>query len=168
MEKIPPYMKALVLDGTTCKVETIPTLHVTPGTAVVRVLSFKVNPYAREVYLQGGSDVPSRRYPFPRPMVSGSSAIGRIVAMGSDSTKLQLGDLVFLNYTIRSRDEPADLCLPGTLQGFTAGLIEVGTLKIGPAGGSEIFGKHKLEALNGTFEDAARLSMFGQQVVIAS
>lgn len=88
--------------------------------------------------------------------------------MGSDSTKLQLGDLAFLNSTIRWRDEPADLCLPGILQGFTAGMTQVVTLKIGPAGGSEAVGEHKLEAWNLALEDAAKFSMFGQQVAIGT
>lgn len=45
-------------------------------------------------------------------------------------------------------------------------MIEVGTLKLGPAGGSEIISKHKLEGFKDAWEDAAKHSMFGQQVVI--
>lgn len=118
---LPRYMKALVYDGTGSKVETIPTPQVTPGTAIVRVLAAKVNPYAREVYWEEGSDVPNRKYPFPTPMTPGSSAIARVAAVGSDSTKLRHGDLVYLNNTVRSRDDPSDLFLPGLMQGFTDG-----------------------------------------------
>lgn len=45
-------------------------------------------------------------------------------------------------------------------------MIETGTLKIGPDGGSEIISKHKLEGFKNAWEDAAEHSMFGQQVVI--
>ncbi|KAF2168697.1 hypothetical protein M409DRAFT_21438 [Zasmidium cellare ATCC 36951] len=121
MAEIPQYMKALVYDGKTSKVERIPTPQATPGTAVVRVLAAKVNAYAREVYWEEGSDVPNRKYPFPTPLVPGGSAVARVAAVGADSTKLRLGDLVYINNTVRSRDNRSDVFLPGLLQGFTEG-----------------------------------------------
>ena len=81
-------MKALVYDGRTCKVVTIPTPQATPGTAVVRVLAAKVNAYAREVYWEEGSDVPNRKYPFPTPLVPGGSAVAKVAAL----------DLIVRNY----------------------------------------------------------------------
>ncbi|KAK4504593.1 hypothetical protein PRZ48_005509 [Zasmidium cellare] len=121
MAQLPSHMRALVYDGSHSKVETIPTPQPTPGTAVVRVLSTKVNPYTREVFWEEGSNVPNRKYPFPTPIVPGSSGIARVAAVGADSTKLRPGDLVFLSNTISSRDNPSDILVAGLLQGYTEG-----------------------------------------------
>lgn len=63
----------------------------------------------------------NRRYPFSTPFTPGYSAIGRIAAVGPDATALKPGDLVFVDCTTRSRDEPGDIILAGVSSGFSAG-----------------------------------------------
>lgn len=46
-----------------------------------------------------------RNYPYPVPLTLGSTAIGRVVALGPDATALKVGDLCFLDVTIRGRDD---------------------------------------------------------------
>lgn len=71
--------------------------------------------YSREI-ING-----TRKYPFPTPLTPGYSAIGRIAEVGPDATKLKSGDLVFIDCTTRSRDEPGDIILAGVASGFSAG-----------------------------------------------
>lgn len=69
-----------------------------PGEAVVRVLAAPVISYAREVF-DG-----SRGYPLVTPLVPGCGAIGEVVSVGPDATRLKPGDRVFCDPTVRSRD----------------------------------------------------------------
>ena len=55
------------------------------------------------------------------PLVPGTSAIGRIAAIGPDATLLKPGDLVHFDCTIRGRDNPAAVCLSGIHDGYTEG-----------------------------------------------
>ncbi|KAK5175363.1 uncharacterized protein LTR77_000502 [Saxophila tyrrhenica] len=114
---LPEKMKALVLRSThePPSVETIPTPQPTVGSAIVRVLVANTISYMRDIY--NGK----RRYPFPTPLVTGTSFIGRVAAVGPDATKIKPGDLVVVDIMIRSRDEPTDAFLAGVIQGFTEG-----------------------------------------------
>lgn len=55
------------------------------------------------------------------PLIPGFSAIGRVAAVGADATKLKPGDLVYMDCTTRSRDNPSDVFLAGVVDGYTAG-----------------------------------------------
>ncbi len=59
----------------------------------------------------------NRKYPFPTPLIPGTSFIGRVAAVGADATKIKAGDLVFVDCVVRSRDEPADVFLASIVQG---------------------------------------------------
>ncbi|KAJ3170936.1 hypothetical protein HDU87_008638 [Geranomyces variabilis] len=54
-----------------------------------------------------------RGNPLALPMVPGTAAVGRVVAVGPDATKLKAGDLVFLDATLRGRDDPGITSLQG-------------------------------------------------------
>ncbi|KAK5158423.1 hypothetical protein LTS14_003442 [Recurvomyces mirabilis] len=114
---LPDSMQALILNSTSEPpiVQTVPVPQVTPGTAIVRVLVANIISYTRHIY---NGD---RKYPFPTPLIPGSSAIGRIVSLPSDATRLQLNDLVFIDCIVRSRDEPTDIFLAAIVEGGTPG-----------------------------------------------
>jgi len=86
-----------------------------PGSAVVRILSSAVLTYAWKVYSG------KKPYPYPEPFVPGSSAIGRIAAVGPDATKLNPGQLIYFDCYIHGRDDPTSLFLHGLSAGFTPG-----------------------------------------------
>lgn len=115
--ELPKTMKALVLESTSepPTVETVSTPQPAIGSAVVRILVANIISYMRDIY-DG-----TRPYHFAMPLIPGTSAFARVAAVGPDATKLQPGDLVFVDCTIRSRDEPADTFLAGISDGFTAG-----------------------------------------------
>ncbi|KAF2172573.1 hypothetical protein M409DRAFT_63218 [Zasmidium cellare ATCC 36951] len=110
-------MKALVLKTTSepPTIQTVETPQPTLGSAVVRVLQIKVISYTREV-MNG-----KRNYQFPMPLIPGFSAIGRVAAVGADATMVKPGDLVYVDCTTRSRDNPSDVFLAGVADGYTAG-----------------------------------------------
>ena len=110
-------MKALILKSTTepPTVDTIPTPQPTLGSAVVKVEIANIISYMRDIY--NGK----RRYPFPMPLVPGISAVGRVAAVGPDASRLEVGDLVYIDCTIRSRDDPTHVFLAGIYDGDSAG-----------------------------------------------
>jgi len=69
-----------------------------------------------DVYVTG-----KRPYPYPLPFVPGTSAIGRVYAVGPDATSLKPGQLVHVNCFIRGRDDPTTVFLMGLHEGFTDG-----------------------------------------------
>ncbi|KOG85644.1 alcohol dehydrogenase [Streptomyces varsoviensis] len=81
----------------------------TSGEAVVEVLAACVPPYAAEVF-DG-----VRNYALVPPVVPGVGAVGRIVHVGPDATRLRAGDLVWCDPTVRSRDDALtpDIALQG-------------------------------------------------------
>ena len=93
--------------------QTIETPSPTPGSAILTVLATNVLPYARALY--NGT----MQYPLMLPMVIGSSAIGRVAAVGPDATRLKPGQLVLSEIFIHGRDAPQDAMLFGTMAGFT-------------------------------------------------
>jgi NADPH:quinone reductase-like Zn-dependent oxidoreductase len=60
-------------------------------------------------------------YPYPEPFVPGSSAVGRIAAVGPDATRLKLGQLVYFDCYVHGRNDTTSLSLHGLSAGFTAG-----------------------------------------------
>jgi NADPH:quinone reductase-like Zn-dependent oxidoreductase len=93
------------------KVETIPTPQPTPGSAIIRVLATPVISYMKNIY--NGT----RKYSYPTPLVVGTSAIGRVAAVGPDAVHLKPGQLVFFDCTIRARDDPGAIILSGIADG---------------------------------------------------
>ena len=94
-------------------VETRPVPMQTSGSAIVRVLANHVFSYGGEVYSG------KRPYPFPTPLVPGSSCVARVVSVGPDATTLKPGQLVFIQIFIAARDDPDQLCLWGVYSGDT-------------------------------------------------
>jgi hypothetical protein len=109
-------MRAVVVHSTDQPptVDHVPIPQPFHGSATVQVLRAGVISYIRDIY--NGK----RKYPFAMPLIAGTSAIGRVVAVGPDAVKLKAGDLVFVDCTIRARDSD-DLFLSGISQGFGEG-----------------------------------------------
>ncbi|WPH03094.1 Hypothetical protein R9X50_00596900 [Acrodontium crateriforme] len=118
-QPVPKTHRALVLTSRAEKpqVQTIPTPQVGPGSAVIRIIQAGVLSYHRDIY----SESKERPYPFPLPLVTGVSAVGRIAAVGSDATSLKPGQLVFVDSYIHARDNPSVGFLSGIHEGYTSG-----------------------------------------------
>jgi NADPH:quinone reductase-like Zn-dependent oxidoreductase len=71
-----------------------------PGTAVVQVLAAGIGP--GRGYLIS-HDVPG--FSFPVPSVYGSSAVGRVVSVGSDAVSIKEGQLVLVDPFATARDD---------------------------------------------------------------
>lgn len=112
-----PTHRALVLEASSkgFEVKTVPTPEPTPGSVVVRILAAGVLSYHREIY--NGT----RPYGFPKPLVGGASAIGRVAATGPDATVIKPGQLVFVDCVIRARDDPGALFLSAIHEGGSEG-----------------------------------------------
>jgi alcohol dehydrogenase len=107
-------VKAAVLKtlGQALSVEEIDDPVIGTGEVIVDVVAAPVLPYANEVF-DG-----TRQYPLELPIVPGCGAIGRVREFGPDATHLAVGDWVFCDPTVRSRDDAA---MPDiTLQGWSA------------------------------------------------
>ena len=114
---IPATHRAVVLKSTSepLSVQQLPTPEATPGSAVVRILLANVLNYGGDIY--NGK----LNYPFPTPLVIGSSAIARVVAVGPDASSLKVGALVLVDSVVRGRDDPTNIFLLGIHQGTTEG-----------------------------------------------
>jgi alcohol dehydrogenase len=111
-------MKAAVLKtfGTPLSVETIPDPVLGTGEVIVDVAAAGMLAYAGDVFSG------KRQYILELPIVPGSGGVGRVRAVGPDATRLAVGDWVFIDPTVRSRDDAA---VPDIiLQGLTAGSPE--------------------------------------------
>lgn len=101
-QPLPETMRALVCDGPgqPLVVKTVPTPQPTMGSVVVKVLCVQ-----SQRSLQG---ILSGKTPFtfPQPLTPGNTGIGRVAAVGPDTTSLFVGQLVMLDTFIRARDDP--------------------------------------------------------------
>ena len=107
-------MLAAVLErfGEPLVVREVPDPVAGGGEVLVEVLAACVLPYAADVF----GDV--RRYPLEPPVIPGLGGVARIVALGPDATRRRVGDLVWCDPTVRSRD---DVRTPDiTLQGWSS------------------------------------------------
>ncbi|GLR92011.1 zinc-binding alcohol dehydrogenase family protein [Bradyrhizobium iriomotense] len=107
-------MKAAVLKslGTPLVIEDVPAPVLGTGEVIVDVVATRVLSYMNEVFSG------ERNYALDLPVVPGPGGIGRVRAIGPDATKLAIGDWVFCDPTVRSRD---DAVAPDiALQGLTA------------------------------------------------
>ena len=107
-------MKAAILKqfGSPLAIETLPEPVLGTGEVIVDVRASRVLAYANEV-LSG-----ARKYLMELPMVPGVGAIGRVRATGPDATNLAVGDWVYCDPTVRSRDSARAPDI--ILQGLTA------------------------------------------------
>jgi alcohol dehydrogenase len=108
-------MKAAVLKafGTPLAIENVPDPVLGTGEVIVDVVSTKVLAYAGDV-LSG-----ERKYLLDPPAIFGPGGIGRVRSLGPDATHLAVGDWVFCDPTVRSRDNATQPDI--LLQGLTAG-----------------------------------------------
>ena len=97
-------MKAAVLNafGAPLDIQTLPDPVLGTGEVIVDVVAAGVTSYAANVF--NGS----RSYLLDLPVVPGPGGVGRVRATGPDSTRLKVGDWVFCDSTIRSRDDAAN------------------------------------------------------------
>jgi NADPH:quinone reductase-like Zn-dependent oxidoreductase len=108
--------RALVVSSTDqpVSVQIMPKPQVTPGSAIVQILVAGVLPYAHAIY--NGT----RGALFPTPLVIGSSAVGRIIAVGADATLLKPDQLVIIDIFTRARDDRDSCILFGYRDGATS------------------------------------------------
>nr|WP_186337824.1 MULTISPECIES: zinc-binding dehydrogenase [Streptomyces] len=104
-------MRAAVLtgSGTPLTVRSVPEPRAGGAEVVVDVLATCVLPYTEEVFSG------RRNYPVEPPVVPGPGGVGRVVRVGPDATRLRVGDLVWCDPTVRSRDDALtpDIMLQG-------------------------------------------------------
>ncbi|KAI8069871.1 alcohol dehydrogenase [Gongronella butleri] len=95
-------MKAAILKTRSPEltVEQVDEPKLTAGSAVVKVLAAPVVHYYRHV-LSG-----AQPFPLQLPLIPGCSAVGVVESVGSDAGSVKVGDLVFCDPTIRTRDDP--------------------------------------------------------------
>lgn len=107
-------MKAAVLErfGDPLAITTTADPQIGTGEVLVDVLAACVLPYAAEIFSG------ERLYLLEPPVIPGVGGIGRVVAVASDATRLQPGDLVWCDCTVRSRDDAITPHI--TLQGWTS------------------------------------------------
>ena len=107
-------MKAAVLKafGSPLSVETLPDPVVGTGEVIVDIVATSVINYSNEVFSG------ARKYLLDLPVAPGPGGIGRIRAFGPDATHLKLGDWVYCDPAVRSRDDAMSPDI--TLQGWSA------------------------------------------------
>ncbi|KAI4104461.1 MAG: hypothetical protein L6R37_003204 [Teloschistes peruensis] len=89
------------------QVHSLPTPTPGPGSTIVKILATPVLGYAKEVFSG------ERAYSMPLPLTQGTSAIGRVTAVGPDATTLQPGALVLCDIFLAARDSPSSHFLMG-------------------------------------------------------
>jgi len=112
-------MKAAVLNafGAPLAIQTLPDPVLGTGEVIVDVAAAGVAGYTARVFSG------ARNYLLELPIVPGAGGIGRIRATSPDATKLSVGDWVFCDPTVRSRDDAnPDVILQGWTAGSAAGL----------------------------------------------
>src|ERR1043165_956751 len=113
-------MKAAILKafGAPLSVETMPDPVLGTGEVIVDVAATRMLSYANDVFSG------ARNYLLDLPVVPGPGAIGRVRAIGPDATRLSIGDWVYCDPTVRSRDDALspDITLLGLSAGGEGGL----------------------------------------------
>ncbi|KAF7556969.1 hypothetical protein G7Z17_g1038 [Cylindrodendrum hubeiense] len=114
----PVQHHALVLSkvGEPMVLETRPVPKPGPGSVIIRVLAASVRSNTPHVYRD-----PNSGHPLPLPFVPGFAAIGKVVDIGPDATKLKPGQLVFFDPYIQGRDDLETIYVSGLMEGFTEG-----------------------------------------------
>ncbi|PTB36256.1 hypothetical protein M441DRAFT_31393 [Trichoderma asperellum CBS 433.97] len=116
MANLPTSMKALVLKGPgNGAIETAPVPQALPGSVIVRVLHVLVYQITPDVF---HGTVANPNMTLPYPVVFGSPAIGRVAAIGPDTTAFKPGQLVLIDTNLRARDDPNVSAVWGAFDGF--------------------------------------------------
>ncbi|KAF9920826.1 hypothetical protein FBU30_009226 [Linnemannia zychae] len=110
-------MKAAVYEGVKpsgpfLKISHLPAPVASNGDAVVKIVTARVLSYAKEIFSG------TRPYPNILPMVPGSGGIGIIQSLAPGATHLKVGQMVFIDPTVRSRDN--SITPDSMLQGLVA------------------------------------------------
>jgi NADPH:quinone reductase-like Zn-dependent oxidoreductase len=94
-------MKAAILKafGSTLAIEAAPDPVLGTGEVIIDVAATRVLSYANEVFSG------ERKYLLELPVIPGPGGIGRVRAIGPDATHLSIGDWVYCDPTVRSRDD---------------------------------------------------------------
>ncbi|KAI1083275.1 alcohol dehydrogenase GroES domain-containing protein [Whalleya microplaca] len=95
----------------------LPTPLPTAGTVIVKPLYAIIVQYANEIFTNGNP----RGYKYPLPFVPGGTCIARIAAVPPEATSLKPGQLVYVELTLRARDDPNLKVLRGYHEGTTEG-----------------------------------------------
>lgn len=110
----PTHTAVVIIDrGQPLERKIIETPEPTSGQVLVRVLSVCVGP-THKAAITG--ELP---FPLHFPLTPGAGCIGRVEAVGSDATTVAAGQLVFVDPTIRARDDPSQRIVQGLIQGMT-------------------------------------------------
>jgi alcohol dehydrogenase len=107
-------MQAAILNAFATPLEIVTLPDPTPGTGevIVDVHATRVLAYAGDVFSG------ARNYLLTLPAIPGAGAIGRVRSIGPDATRLQPGDWVICDPTVRARDDAQSPDI--ILQGLTA------------------------------------------------
>ena len=107
-------MRAAVLKawGTPLAVEDVAAPALGTGEVIVDMAATNLPSYAAEVFSG------ERKYPLVLPAVPGAGGVGRVRAFGPDATRLAVGDWVYCDCAVRSRDDAVSPDI--TLQGLSA------------------------------------------------
>lgn len=107
-------MRAAVLKewGTPLVTEDVAAPVLGTGEVIVDVAATSLPSYAAEVFSG------ERKYPLVLPAVPGAGGVGRVRAFGPDATRLAVGDWVYCNCAVQSRDDAFSPDI--TLQGVSA------------------------------------------------
>ncbi len=107
-------MKAAVLEawGKPLKIRSVPDPVLGTGEVLVDMAATNLPSYAAEVFSG------KRKYALMLPAVPGAGGVGRVRAIGPDATRLAIGDWVYCDCTVRSRDDALSPDI--TLQGVSA------------------------------------------------
>ncbi|KAI1374583.1 NAD(P)-binding protein [Hypoxylon crocopeplum] len=95
----------------------LPTPIPTAGTVIVKPLYSIIVQYANQIFTNGNP----RGYKYPLPLVPGGACIARVAAVPQDATSLKPGQLVYVEVTVRARDDPNVKILRGFHEGYTEG-----------------------------------------------
>jgi len=107
-------MKAAILKtfGSPLAIEAAPDPVLGTGEVIIDVAATRVLSYANEVFSG------ERKYLLELPVIPGPGGIGQVRPIGPDATHLKVGDWVYCDPTVRSRD---DVLSPDiTLQAWSA------------------------------------------------
>lgn len=97
-------MKAAVLNsfGAPLEIRDLPDPTLGAGDVIVEMEAAGVASYAADIFTG------ARNYPLELPVVPGPGGVGRVRAAGPGATRLKPGDWVFVDSTIRSRENVAN------------------------------------------------------------
>lgn len=90
----------------------LPFPSATTGSVVTQILASPIPSYAQLVH-NGTIKLPN----FPLPCVPNPNAIGRVHAVGNDAVRVKPGDLVYIDSTVRGRDDPNVMIMSGHIGG---------------------------------------------------